>query len=185
MNCTFVVLSNRIPMRDIELRAIEPDDIDIIYTWENDQSIWESSETHTPFSRYMLEQYIISAQSVDIQSSKQLRLMIDMKIDGKRVAVGCVDIFDYNTFHHRAGIGILISEAYRGKGIATVAISMVCNYCRLHLHLHSLYANINQNNIASIKVFEKNGFQLVGIKKDWTHTDTGYCNECMVQKILE
>ena len=91
MNCTFVVLSNRIAMKDIQLRAIEPDDIDIIYTWENDQTIWESSDTHTPFSRYMLEQYIISAQSVDIQSSKQLRLIIDMNINDKMVAVGCVD----------------------------------------------------------------------------------------------
>ena len=185
MNCTFVVLSNRIAMKDIQLRAIEPDDIDIIYTWENDQTIWESSDTHTPFSRYMLEQYIISAQSVDIQSSKQLRLIIDMNINGKMVAVGCVDIFDYDVFHHRAGIGILIDKNHRGRGLASEAINKVCNYCRIHLNMHSIYANIRHDNIASIKAFEKNGFELIGIKKDWTLTPMGYCNECMMQKILE
>lgn len=172
-------------MKDILLRAIEPLDIDVIYTWENDEEIWDSSETHTPFSRYTLEQYIISAQCTDIQASKQLRLMVDIVMESKMVPVGCVDIFDYNLFHRRAGIGILVDKKHRGKGIATAAIAKVCNYCRQHLHLHSVYANIRQDNIPSIKAFEKNGFVLTGTKNDWLYDGENYHNEYMFQKILK
>lgn len=172
-------------MEDILLRALEPQDIDIIYTWENDVTVWESSDTHTPFSRYMLEQYIISAQSVDIQVSKQLRMMIDMGIDGVTIPIGCVDIFDYNILHRRAGIGILVDKKYRGKGIATAAINKICNYCKHHLYLHSVYANVRQDNVSSIRAFEKNEFLLIGTKKDWVYDGEGFHDEYMFQKILK
>ena len=171
-------------MNDILLRAVEPQDIDVIYNWENDEEIWQSSETHKPFSRYMLEQYIIAEQNSDIQSLKQQRLMIDIETDSDVVPVGCVDIFDYNVFHRRAGIGILIDKKYRGSGLATVAIDKLCIYCKRHLHLHSLYANIATDNISSIKAFEKNGFLLIGTKKDWLYDGEGYHDEYMFQKIL-
>ena len=172
-------------MKDILLRAIEPQDIDVIYTWENDEEIWESSETHKPFSRYILEQYIISEQNSDIQSLKQQRLMIDAEIGGDMVQVGCVDIFDYNVFHRRAGIGILVDKKYRGRGVATAAIDKVSDYCKRYLHLHSLYANIAVDNISSIRAFEKNGFLLIGTKNDWLYDGEAFHDEYMFQKILK
>ena len=59
----------------IILRAIEPADIDVLYNWENDTENWQVSNVQTPFSRFVLEQYITSAHQ-DIYSAKQLRLMI-------------------------------------------------------------------------------------------------------------
>ena len=171
-------------MKDIQLRAIEPGDIDVIYKWENDQEIWESSETHIPFSKYTLEQYIISTQNMDIQSSKQLRLMVDLKQNDNEVTVACVDIFDYNMFNKRAGVGILVDKKYRGKGIASSAIAKVCDYCKKHLYLHSIYVNIREDNIASIKVFENNEFELIGVKKDWIYDGEKFYNEYLLQKIL-
>lgn len=172
-------------MKDILLRAVEPQDIDVIYTWENDEDIWETSETHKPFSRYMLEQYIISEQNSDIHSLKQQRLMIDTEIDGSVVTVGCADVFDYNLFHRRAGIGILIDKKYRGRGLATATIGKLCDYCWRYLHLHSLYANIAVDNISSIRAFEKNGFLLIGTKNDWVYDGEGFHDEYMFQKILK
>ena len=171
-------------MKDILLRAVEPQDIDVIYTWENDDEIWESSETYAPFSRYMLEQYIISLQNLDIHSAKQLRLMVDIKIDDNLKTIGCVDIFDYNADNRRAGIGILIDKKYRGKGLATLIIHKVCDYCKRYLHLHLLYANIGVSNIPSIKAFEKAGFSTIGIKKDWMYDGQSYHDELLLQKIL-
>ena len=59
----------------IFLRAIEPSDIELIYEWENDIENWIVSNTQTPFSRFVLEQYITSAHE-DIYTAKQLRLII-------------------------------------------------------------------------------------------------------------
>jgi diamine N-acetyltransferase len=52
------------------------------------------------------------------------------------------------------------------------------------LRLHQLYANISEDNLASIHLFKSNGFELIGTKKDWRRTLDGWKNELMFQKIL-
>jgi len=41
----------------ISLRAVEPADIDLLYHWENDTSIWKVSNTLTPYSHFQIEEY--------------------------------------------------------------------------------------------------------------------------------
>jgi hypothetical protein len=42
----------------IYLRALEPNDLEFVYAIENDQSIWAVSNTHTPYSRFLVKQYL-------------------------------------------------------------------------------------------------------------------------------
>ena len=49
----------------ISLRAIELEDLDFLYQVENSTSIWHLSNSQVPFSRYLLEQYILSSQEND------------------------------------------------------------------------------------------------------------------------
>ena len=62
----------------IQLRAMEPADLNLLYRWENDTSIWSVSGTLAPFSRYVLEEFVSQAHQ-DIYTNKQLRLMIDLR----------------------------------------------------------------------------------------------------------
>jgi len=39
---------------NINLRALEPSDLDVLYNWENDTSIWKVSQTIAPFSKNIL-----------------------------------------------------------------------------------------------------------------------------------
>ena len=48
----------------VELRAIEPGDISLLYEWENDKNHWYISNTVAPFSRFVLEQYIMANDPV-------------------------------------------------------------------------------------------------------------------------
>ena len=91
---------------NIRLRTIEPNDIDVLLAWENNTKNWRVSNTFVPFSRKLMEEYIFSAQ--DIFSNKQIRFIIeDLKT---KESLGCVDLFDYDPFHLRAGVGVLIDE---------------------------------------------------------------------------
>ncbi len=166
----------------VRFRALEPDDIDLLYDWENDSEIWEVSNTYEPFSKYILAKYIKESQR-DIYESKQVRMIIET-IEGK--AVGAIDLFDFDPFHFRAGVGILIhDEKDRKLGYANDSLQLLCNYVTNHLQLHQLFANISADNEASIKLFENNGFELSGIKKDWRRTMDGWKNELMFQRIFE
>lgn len=165
----------------IRFRALEPEDIDLLFEWENDTEIWEVSNTFEPYSKYILAKYIKDSQR-DIYESKQIRMVIET-MEGK--AVGAIDLFDFDPFHFRAGIGILIhDEKDRKLGYATDALQLLCIYATNYLRLHQLYANISEDNLASIHLFKSNGFDMVGTKKDWRRTLDGWKNELLFQKIL-
>jgi len=164
----------------ISLRAIEPADIELLYNWENDTENWKVSNTQTPFSRFVLEQYITSAHQ-DIYTVKQLRLMI-CNVDNK--AVGCIDLFDFEPNHQRAGLGILIAEkSDRRKGYASEALNILIQYCFSSLNLHQLYCNITNDNEASVVLFQKHGFLITGIKKQWIRESGLFKDELLLQKI--
>jgi diamine N-acetyltransferase len=103
-----------------------------------------------------------------------------------KITIGTIDVFEFDLFHKRAGIGILIAdESYRRKGYATMSLTCLIQYCFKTLQLHQLYCNILANNTESIDLFIKQGFVQIGIKKDWILTSDGYQDECMFQLINE
>ena len=170
-------------MTSINLRAIEPGDIDLIFQWENDKSIWHLSNTIAPFSRYVLTKYIDSAH-LDIYQTRQLRLMIDYIDSGVSRTVGAIDLFDFEPFHLRAGIGVVIGDIQdRGKGIASLALDQLIVYTFETLQLKQVYCNILEDNQASLKLFEKHGFRQIGLKKSWVKTNDGFKDEYMLQLV--
>jgi len=167
--------------KEISLRALEPEDLELLYNWENNVSYWVISSTVVPFSKFTLKRYLENSHR-NIYETGQLRLMIDHIPDNK--TIGTIDIFDFDPFHKRAGVGILIAnEDYRRKGFASMALKCLIDYCFSTLQLHQLYCNILTNNCESMDLFKKTGFVQVGIKKDWINTTDGYLDEYMFQLI--
>lgn len=165
----------------IKLRALEPDDIDLIYTWENNTEIWKVSGTLIPYSYQKLKNFILNTTN-DIFIDKQLRLIIETKQENK--TVGCVDLFNFNPLHQRAGIGILINNKNdRQKKYAHNALQLIIDYAFNHLLIHSLYCDIQENNIKSINLFKKNHFIQTGTKKQWEKTSTGWNDMLFFQLI--
>ena len=168
---------------NIRLRALEPEDLELLYTWENNDTNWVYSNTVSPFSRFTLKRYIENSHK-NLYETGQLRLMIDHIEDKK--TIGTIDLFEFDPFHKRAGIGILIAdESYRRKGFAAMSLKCLIQYCFKTLHLHQLFCNILANNTVSIELFKKHGFVEIGKKKDWIQTDNGYLDEYMFQLINE
>jgi diamine N-acetyltransferase len=164
----------------IYLRALEPEDLEFIHAIENDESIWELSSTQTPYSRFLIKQYLENGHK-DIYEVKQLRLVISNYSD---IALGMIDLFDFDFKNSKAGVGILIKEtSERQKGIGNEALSLLIKYCKTHLDLHQLYCNISEDNEASLKLFSKHGFNIIGLKKDWNYINGSYKNEYLLQRI--
>lgn len=164
----------------IYLRALEPEDLDFVYTIENDESIWELSQTQTPYSKFLIKQYLDEAHK-DIYEAKQLRLVISSYSDE---ALGLIDIFDFDFKNKKAGIGILIHKKEdRYQGYGSEALKLLSDYCFDQLNLHQLYCNISESNVISLKLFESNGFKRIGLKKDWNLVLGHYENEYLLQRI--
>ena len=166
---------------NIYIRALEPNDLEFVYAIENDQSIWEVSNTHTPYSRFLVKQYLENAHQ-DIYEAKQLRLAICQDQDFP--AMGLIDLFDFDPKNNRAGVGIVIqNNENRKQNIGSEALALLIEYAFFNLNLHQLYANIGAENEASKALFTKFGFEMIGVKKDWTFVNGKYKDEAIFQLI--
>jgi diamine N-acetyltransferase len=167
--------------QNIYLRALEPEDLEFIYAIENDENIWEVSNTITPYSKFLIRQYLENAHQ-DIYEAKQLRLAI-CKNDTLE-AIGLIDLFDYDAKNKRAGVGIIIqNEIDRNSGFGKEALELMINYSFEKLQLHQLFANIGTDNQASLKLFTTFGFTEIGVKKDWNFTNNAFHDEAVFQLI--
>ena len=163
----------------ISLRALEPEDLEILYLWENNPAVWQLSGTLVPYSKYILKQYLQDAGK-DIFEMKQLRLIIEHR-EEKR-PVGAIDLFDFDPYHKRAGVGVLIADqSDRGKGYAREALELLTNYCFEVLNLHQLWCNIAASNQASLKLFTSAGFEVIGTKKEWLLKGPCFEDEVLLQ----
>ena len=167
---------------NLQLRALEPSDVDLLYKWENNAAIWHLSNTLTPFSRFALEQYVLNAGD-DIFTAKQLRFMIDLHKADPVKTIGCIDMFDFDPINMRAGVGIMIVEEEREKGYASESLDLILDYSFNLLRLHQLYANVIAVNTASLELFKKKKFEVIGIKKEWIRMGDTWADEYILQLI--
>lgn len=49
---------NLLQNKTVCLRAPEPEDLELLYSWENNPEWWEIGNTLAPYSRYLLKEYI-------------------------------------------------------------------------------------------------------------------------------
>lgn len=167
--------------KHIHLRALEPEDLEFIHLIENDETIWEISNTITPYSKYLIRQYLENVHK-DIFEVKQLRLAV---ANPKNEAIGLIDLFDFDFKNKRAGVGIIVKDSEnRQKGYGFEALTLLLKYCKIHLNLHQLYCNISEENKASLMLFKSQGFEIIGLKKDWNYINNDFKNEYLLQKIL-
>lgn len=166
----------------IILRAPEPSDVDALYLWENDRSLWLHGRTRAPLSRHQLWQYVDS-YSADPLSEGQVRFMIAEAESGE--TIGTIDLSDIDTKNRRAEVGIFIIPRQRRSGFASRALRLIADYCRFELGLHQLWATASASNIASRKLFETAGFVVTGRLRSWIRvTSTSYSDAYLMQLLL-
>lgn len=163
------------------LRALEPEDLDAMYGWENDTDSWRVSGTVAPFSRHILSR-LLDEQQFDIYTTRQMRLVIERKSDG--ITVGAVDMFEFDPQNLRAGVGIIIAPPYRKQGFALDALQSLERYVRDVLRMHQLWCSVGADNEASLALFQKAGYTECGRRKEWLLTSNGAIDEILMQKIL-
>ena len=164
------------------LRAPELSDLNFMFHIENDTRQWCVSGCKTPYSRYLLQQYI-ETNAHDIYVDKQARLMIEHR--ESRQLIGAIDLIDFNPSSRRAEVGFVIDEAYRGKGYGREVLTLFCDYAEQVLHLHQLYAYIFLDNVAACRLFATSAFNEVAVLSDWVFSDKKFHSVTLFQRIFE
>lgn len=167
----------------IILRAPEPADVDAMYIIENDPALWNDGVTFAPLSRKQLWEYVDSYDG-NIFAVGQLRLVVCIPDAGDSV-VGMVDLYDYDRINRRAYVGITIAPSWRGQGIGSRALALLCGYCREQLGMKQLAAVVRADNDASKIMFGRQGFGVTGRFPAWIRRGEQWLDALHYQKIIE
>ena len=165
----------------IRLRAPEPEDLELMYAMENDTSLWSVGNATLPYSRYTLREYLEQSRQ-DLITERQARFVIEIE-NGE--CAGMIDLADFDPLNSRAEVCIGLLGKHRGKGIATRALALLCDYALKKLHINQLFAFIPEWNEESLRLFEKNGFKKSALLQQWQRTEKGFNDVFLVQKLAE
>jgi RimJ/RimL family protein N-acetyltransferase len=91
-----------------------------------------------------------------IDNDQYIAWAISLKNETK--LIGSITFWNIKKEHYRAEIGYALHTSYQGKGLMQEAITAILDYGFKTMKLHSVEANVNPANKASIKLLERNNF---------------------------
>ncbi len=148
-------------MKDIvRIRPFKPEDADSLAAICNNKNIWLNVRDRFPHPYTVRNAVEWIAFTCNQKPVQHFAITYHHKIAG---SIGVMTKEDIN--RKSIEIGYFIDEACWGLGIATVAVDLMTGYIKTHFDVIRIYAEVFEHNIPSMKVLEKNGFHLEGIRQ--------------------
>ncbi|MEO0083917.1 MAG: GNAT family protein [candidate division WOR-3 bacterium] len=145
----------------IELRPLKISDAATIAKYLNDRSVtkWTINIPY-PYRRQDAINFI--KKSLTLRKNK---LQYDFAIIDKQTnqLIGGIGLANVDLKHKHCNLGYWLAKPYWQKGIMTTAVNLALDYAFNRLKLHRVFAMVLADNTASLRVLEKNNFQLEGI----------------------
>jgi ribosomal-protein-alanine N-acetyltransferase len=139
----------------LRLRKVVTTDASDIFSLRSDERVMEFLDR--PMQKTMGDsRQLIKIITNGINNNEAITWAINLKNDPK--LIGTIGFWRIIKEHFRAEIGYLLHPDYQGKGIMQEALEEVLDFGFRTLKLHSIEANVNPNNLASIKLLERNRF---------------------------
>ena len=168
----------------MKLRPIEPEDLDFLYTIENDAEMWDSTDSDAPYSRYALKRYVAASSSV--YASGELRLVVEVDDETAAcVPVGTVQLSEFVPLAARAEVGIAMLREYRRRGYGLRALALLERIAVERLRIHTLYAVVAVTNEASQSLFRQSGYRESACLTDWLYAGGRYVDALLYTKVFQ
>lgn len=150
----------------IYLRKMEYSDTENIVKWRNSDFVREHFIYQALFTKESHENWIRTM--VETGKVDQLIICLQPEAEGEEeIPVGSVYIRDIDHIHNKAEYGIFIGEeSARGRGVGSMAASLMIEYCFKQLKLHRLFLRVFADNKQAIRSYEKAGFVQEAYLKD-------------------
>ncbi len=144
-----------ITTKGLVLRRIKIKDVKEIFFLRSDKRVLKFLDVAPAKTKKVAFEFIKKVQDA-IKNSDGITWGITLK--NKPELIGTIGFWRTIKEHYRAEIGYILHPDFWGKGIMQEAITAVIKYGFEEMNLHSIEANVNPDNAASIKLLEKNGF---------------------------
>lgn len=144
---------------NLYLRPWRHEDVAQLASIANNRNIWNNVRDRFPHP-YTIQDALNWVSHTNKENPPQSLAIIH----GQQVA-GSIGAVPKEDVHRKSiEVGYFVGEPYWGQGIATAAVALLIDHIQKHFDAVRLYAEVFETNIASMKVLEKNGFHLEGIR---------------------
>ncbi len=142
------------------IRKWTPEDIPHLAQHANNINIWNNLRNYFPHP------YTEEHAKAWITNAEHEVPLISFAIEFEGQAIGGIGlILNTDVYVKSAEIGYWIGEPFWGKGIASEAIRQMVEYTFYYFDIVRVYAEVFENNKASMRALEKNGFYLEGVRR--------------------
>lgn len=147
----------------LSLRSLTPDDVSEKYVgWLNDPDVNQYLET-----RHEVQTIGGCLDFVNACNASPSTKIMGIFHKESNVHIGNVKIGFINSHYRRGQVSLFIGEKdYWGKGLSSEAVGGITKYGFEKLGLHRLEAGCYEDNLASLRVFLKNGYTVEGFMRD-------------------
>lgn len=166
----------------IYLRGLERPDLEGEYfDWLNDREVTKFLDSgFFPNTMEKMEEYY---SNIALSPNNLMLAIIDKESDKH---IGNIKAGPINWVTGVASLGIMIgNKEFWGRGYGTEAIRLVLDYAFKSLNLHKVTAGIVANHQASIRAFQKAGFEIEGRAKSQFFLDGEYCDSLYLGIVKE
>lgn len=143
------------------IRLWKQEDLESLVRHANNVNVWNNLRNYFPHP-YTDENGMEWLNKVVDAPLPALNLAID--VDGEAVG-GIGLILNTDVYIKSAEIGYWLGEPFWGKGIATEAVRLMTEHAFYYFDLVRVYAEVFETNKASMRVLEKNGYYLEGVRR--------------------
>lgn len=165
----------------IYLRALEPDDYKTSVHWRNDEEIKEMLGGPKYFvSSEKERQWVLNA----INDNNRIVLAICLKENDKYI--GNIMLQEIDWINRSAHVPILLGDKDEwGKGYATEARMLMLKFAFEERGLERIWGEILESNINSLRMNEKCGFKVEGLKRNSIFKNGRFQNQIIVSILKE
>jgi RimJ/RimL family protein N-acetyltransferase len=123
-------------------------------------------------SRMRNEESANAYGAVIVQQQKDKAYFPFLILNAAGEAIGLVDVKNIDWRVPKAELGYFVDQQYEGQGISSRAFGIVVDHIVKTHHFKKLLCRAHHSNTGSIRIAEKQGFQLEGtITRDYKSTD--------------
>jgi ribosomal-protein-alanine N-acetyltransferase len=144
----------------VEIRPWKPEDAGVLAMICNNKKIWLNVRDRFPHPYTVADAVEWVSYTLNQKPIQNMAITWNGRVTGSIGVMPKDDVYRKNI-----EIGYFIGESYWGKGIATAAVGLLLEYIEKHFDVIRIYAEVFNHNAASMRVLEKNGFHLEGIRE--------------------
>jgi [ribosomal protein S5]-alanine N-acetyltransferase len=166
------------------LRELNPEkDKESLIRNINDPEIMNRMGIDYPYTQENWEWFLNKHKEMLEGKNAELSFVIDINDE----VVGCVSLSlgKINSSKHVGKFGYWLAKKHWGKGIMSEAVKLVCDYAFKELGLKKLKIDFLEDNKASARVAEKNGFEFEAKHIKEAFKENKYQNIIITSKFVE